>query len=46
MWTVSKVFIEFVTILIQFHDLVFWPRGMWVLGSLKSESGSVVSASL
>ena len=46
MWIISKVFIEFVTILIQFHDLVFWPWGMWVLGSLKSESRSVVSASL
>ena len=46
MWIISKVFIEFVTILIQFHGLVFWSWGMWVLGSLKSESVSVMSDSL
>ena len=35
MWTnVLKVFIEFVTILLLFYVLVFWPRGMWDLSSL------------
>ena len=29
MWTILKVFIEFVTILILFFVLVFGPRGMW-----------------
>ena len=29
MWTIFKVFIEFVTILLPFYVLVFWPRGMW-----------------
>ena len=28
-----KVFIEFVMILLLFHVLVFWPQGMWDLGS-------------
>ena len=27
MWTIFKVFIEFVTILLRFYVLVFWPRG-------------------
>ena len=34
MWTVFKVFIEFVAILFLFYALVFWPRGMWDLNSL------------
>ena len=29
-----KVFIEFVTTLLLFYVLVFWPRGMWDLRSL------------
>ena len=29
MWTIFKVFIEFVTILLLFYVLVFWPWGMW-----------------
>ena len=29
-----KVFIEFVIILLLFYILVFWPGGMWDLGSL------------
>ena len=29
MWTIFKLFIEFVTILLLFHVLVFWPQGMW-----------------
>ena len=28
-----KVFIEFVTILLLFYVLVFWPRGLWDLSS-------------
>ena len=34
MCTIFKVFIEFVTILLLFYVLVFWPRGMWDLSSL------------
>ena len=34
-WTIFKIFIEFVTILFLFYGLVFfWPRGMWDLSSL------------
>ena len=33
MWTIFKVFIEFVTILLVFYVLVFLPRGMWDLSS-------------
>ena len=33
-WTIFKVFIEFATILLLFYILVFWPWGMWDLGSL------------
>ena len=33
MRTVSEVFVEFVTILLLFHVVIFWPRGMWDLGS-------------
>ena len=29
MWTIFKLFVEFVTILLLFHVLVFWPQGMW-----------------
>ena len=29
MWTIFKVFIEFVTILLLFSVLVFWPQGTW-----------------
>ena len=29
MWIILKVFIEFVTILLLFYDLVFWLQGMW-----------------
>ena len=28
MWTIFKVFIEFVTILLLFYILDFWPGGM------------------
>ena len=34
MWTIFKVFSKFVTVLLSFYVLVFWPRGMWDLGSL------------
>ena len=33
MWTVFKVFIEFVTLLLLFYVLVFWLRDMWDLSS-------------
>ena len=33
MWTIFKVLIEFVTTLLLFYVLVFWPRGMWDLSS-------------
>ena len=29
MWTIFKVFIEFVTILLLFYVLLFWPQVMW-----------------
>ena len=31
MWTIFKVFIEFVTILLLFYVLFFWPQGVWDL---------------
>ena len=34
MWTIFKVFIEFVTILLPFHVLVFWPGSFLDLSSL------------
>ena len=33
MWTIFKVFIEFVTILFRLYILVFWPPAMWDLNS-------------
>ena len=33
MWTIFKVFIEFVAILLLFYVLVFSSRGMWDLSS-------------
>ena len=33
MWTIFKVFIEFVTILFLFYVLFFWPGGMWDFSS-------------
>ena len=35
-WTVIKVLVEFVAILLLFHVLVFWSRDMWDLSSLTS----------
>ena len=37
MCTVFKVFIEFVTILLLFYVLCFWPWGMWDLSSLTGD---------
>ena len=34
LWTISIIFIDFVTILLLFYVLVFWPRDMWDLSSL------------
>ena len=31
MWTIFKVFIAFITILLLFYVLIFWLRGMWDL---------------
>ena len=33
LWTIFKVFIKFSTVLFLFYILVFWPQGMWDLGS-------------
>ena len=33
MWTIFKVFIELVTIVLLFYGLGFWLRGMWDLSS-------------
>ena len=33
MWTILKVFIQFVTLLLRFSILVFWPLGRWGLRS-------------
>ena len=34
MWTIFKVFIEFITRLLLFQVLFFWPWGLWDLSSL------------
>ena len=34
MWTIFKVFIEFITIYLLCYGLVFWLRGLWDLCSL------------
>ena len=34
MWTIFKVFIEFITILLPFNILFFLPQGMWDPSSL------------
>ena len=34
MWTILKVFIEFVPVLLLSYVLVFWPQGIWDLNSL------------
>ena len=34
MWTIFKVFIEFVTVFLLVYVLVFWPTGMWDLSTL------------
>ena len=40
MWITLKVFPEFVTIVLLFYALVFWPRGMWDPSSLPWEEKS------
>ena len=40
MWTILMVFTEFVTILLLFSVLVFWPGGMWDLSSLTRDRTS------
>ena len=37
MWTILKVFIEFVTVLLLSYVLVFWPQGIWDLNSLTTD---------
>ena len=32
-WAILNIFIEFVTKLLLFHVLVFWPQAMWDLNS-------------
>ena len=34
MWTILKVFIEFVSLLLLFYILAFWPQGVWDPSSL------------
>ena len=34
MWTIFKVFTEFVATLLLLYALVFWPQGLWDLSSL------------
>ena len=34
MWTIFNIFIEFVTILLLFYVLIFWPGSTWDLSSL------------
>ena len=43
MWAIFKVFIEFVTTLLLFCVLVFWPQGMWYLSSL-TKGGTHISS--
>ena len=31
LWTIFKVFIEFITVLFLFYVLFFWPQGTWDL---------------
>ena len=33
MSTIFKIFIEFISVLLLFYVLVFWPQGMWDLSS-------------
>ena len=36
-FSIFKVFIDFVAILLLFYVLVFWPRGMWDPSSLNRD---------
>ena len=40
MWTILKVFIKFVTTLLLFYVLVFWPQGMWDLSYPHQEANT------
>ena len=40
MWTILKVFVEFVTTLLLFYVLAFWPQGMWDLSYPHQESNT------
>ena len=40
MWTVFRLFIEFVTVLLLFYVLVFQPGGIWDLISLTRDQTS------
>ena len=46
MWTIFKVCIEFVRMLLLFYVLDFWPQGMWVLSSLPPLEGEVLTIRL
>ena len=47
MWTILKVFIEFLAVLLLvFYVLVFWPRGMWDLSSPAAAKSSQSSPTL
>ena len=37
MWTIFKVYIEYIIIFLLFYVLVFWPLGMWDLASLTED---------
>ena len=37
MWTILKVFIEFLTASFLFYVSLFWPQGMWDFSSLTKD---------
>ena len=41
MWTIFKVFIEFVTLLFLFYVLSLWPYGIWDLSSPTSDGTNI-----
>ena len=45
-WNIFKVFIEFVTILILFYVLLFWPCGMWDLVSPSGDWTHILCSSV
>ena len=42
-WDICKAFIEFVTILLLFYVLAFWPWGMWFLSSSTRDRNHTLS---